>query len=373
MADLLSSLNPDAAAGGVARRRAAADSRRRRIGQDAHADASRRAPDRHARRRAVAHPRRHLHQQGGGRDARAARAPARRARRCPGCRPSTPPACASCAARSRRSASPRTSSSTTTATRERLLKECLDVLRIPEQTLDPAPGRRADRRRQEQGPDAAGLRTRRRAARRSGAGLRALPGAAAARQRARLRRSAAHDACDCSTSAPDVLDRYRERFQHVLVDEYQDTNTVQYRLTNLLAVAPPQPVRGRRRRPVDLPLARRRDRQHPRLRARLSRRGRSSGWSRTTARPATSSPPPARWWRATRAARARRCGPRIRAATRWRSRRCPTISRRRASSRARSSGCSPARGRAATSPSSTAPTRSRARWKRRWCATASPT
>ncbi len=33
----------------------------------------------------------------------------------------------------------------------------------------------------------------------------------------------------------DILDRYRERFRHVLVDEYQDTNRVQYRLTNLLA------------------------------------------------------------------------------------------------------------------------------------------
>ncbi len=36
-------------------------------------------------------------------------------------------------------------------------------------------------------------------------------------------------------SEPAVLDRYRERFRHVLVDEYQDTNSVQYRLTNLLA------------------------------------------------------------------------------------------------------------------------------------------
>ncbi|HYD50426.1 MAG TPA: UvrD-helicase domain-containing protein, partial [Terriglobales bacterium] len=33
----------------------------------------------------------------------------------------------------------------------------------------------------------------------------------------------------------DVLDRYRDRLLHVLVDEYQDTNQVQYRLTNLLA------------------------------------------------------------------------------------------------------------------------------------------
>ncbi|HVM96184.1 MAG TPA: 3'-5' exonuclease, partial [Candidatus Acidoferrales bacterium] len=34
---------------------------------------------------------------------------------------------------------------------------------------------------------------------------------------------------------PDVLNRYRDRLWHVLVDEYQDTNRVQYRLTNLLA------------------------------------------------------------------------------------------------------------------------------------------
>jgi DNA helicase-2/ATP-dependent DNA helicase PcrA len=34
---------------------------------------------------------------------------------------------------------------------------------------------------------------------------------------------------------PDVLDRYRSRFRHVLVDEYQDTNAVQYQITNLLA------------------------------------------------------------------------------------------------------------------------------------------
>ena len=48
----------------------------------------------------------------------------------------------------------------------------------------------------------------------------------------------------------------------------------------------------RRRRPVDLWLARRGGGQHPALRARFSRRRTSSGWSATTARPATSSPPP---------------------------------------------------------------------------------
>jgi DNA helicase-2/ATP-dependent DNA helicase PcrA len=33
---------------------------------------------------------------------------------------------------------------------------------------------------------------------------------------------------------PDVLERYRRRFTHVLVDEFQDTNAVQYRLLELL-------------------------------------------------------------------------------------------------------------------------------------------
>ncbi|MGE5707573.1 MAG: ATP-dependent helicase, partial [Bacteroidota bacterium] len=33
---------------------------------------------------------------------------------------------------------------------------------------------------------------------------------------------------------PEVLERYRERFQHLLVDEYQDTNQTQYRLVKLL-------------------------------------------------------------------------------------------------------------------------------------------
>ena len=38
-------------------------------------------------------------------------------------------------------------------------------------------------------------------------------------------------------SQPDVLERYRERFQHVLVDEYQDTNQVQNDLVMLLGSA----------------------------------------------------------------------------------------------------------------------------------------
>ena len=34
---------------------------------------------------------------------------------------------------------------------------------------------------------------------------------------------------------PDVLESYQERFQYILVDEYQDTNHAQYRLVSLLA------------------------------------------------------------------------------------------------------------------------------------------
>ena len=34
---------------------------------------------------------------------------------------------------------------------------------------------------------------------------------------------------------PDVLEYYRERFRYIMVDEYQDTNTVQFRLVSLLA------------------------------------------------------------------------------------------------------------------------------------------
>lgn len=34
---------------------------------------------------------------------------------------------------------------------------------------------------------------------------------------------------------PDILDKYQERFHYIMVDEYQDTNTAQFRLISLLA------------------------------------------------------------------------------------------------------------------------------------------
>ena len=81
-----------------------------------------------------------------------------------------------------------------------------------------------------------------------------------------------------------VRNRYSEKFRYVMVDEYQDTNRPQYLLVQRLARPASQPLRRRRSRPVDLQVARRRPAQHPRLRARLSRRCAPSGSSATIAR-----------------------------------------------------------------------------------------
>ena len=43
---------------------------------------------------------------------------------------------------------------------------------------------------------------------------------------------------DLFRKRPDVLDQYQRRFRHILVDEFQDTNPVQYELLRLLA--PPE-------------------------------------------------------------------------------------------------------------------------------------
>ncbi|BBP88571.1 hypothetical protein BsIDN1_21890 [Bacillus safensis] len=37
------------------------------------------------------------------------------------------------------------------------------------------------------------------------------------------------------TEQPELLKRYQERFQYILVDEFQDINPVQYQLIQLLA------------------------------------------------------------------------------------------------------------------------------------------
>ena len=68
-----------------------------------------------------------------------------------------------------------------------------------------------------------------------------------------------------------VRSKYAEQFRFVMVDEYQDTNRPQYLLIRRLAGDPPQPVRRRRSRSVDLQVARRRSPQHPRTSSRTFR------------------------------------------------------------------------------------------------------
>ena len=78
----------------------------------------------------------------------------------------------------------------------------------------------------------------------------------------------------CCKQRPDVLAYYQDRFRHVLVDEYQDTNPVQNDLVVLLGSGAPQRLRRRRRRSVHLRLPRRRSLEHPGVRAGVPRRDR---------------------------------------------------------------------------------------------------
>ena len=64
----------------------------------------------------------------------------------------------------------------------------------------------------------------------------------------------------------------QKKFDFILVDEFQDTNQIQYRLIKALGGPHAERLRRRRRRPVDLPVARRRRPQHPRLPQGLPRR-----------------------------------------------------------------------------------------------------
>ena len=73
--------------------------------------------------------------------------------------------------------------------------------------------------------------------------------------------------------------------------------------------APPQSVLRRRRRPVDLQLARRRDRQHPQIRERFSRRAGRPAGGELPLDPANPRRPPAASSRITAAGSARPCGP----------------------------------------------------------------
>ena len=193
----------------------------------------------HAQGLAVRDPRRHLHQQGGARDARAGRPDRRRggrghalARHLPFDRrqDAAPPCRAGRAQeqfhhpRHRRPAAPAQA-----ADRRR---------RHRREALAGAPARRADRPLEEQGLDPGPGRCRRGRGlcqRQGRQALRRLPGAAEATQRLRFRRSAAAHAGDPARPTATCSSIYQQRFKYILVDEYQDTNQAQYLWLRLLA------------------------------------------------------------------------------------------------------------------------------------------
>ena len=71
---------------------------------------------------------------------------------------------------------------------------------------------------------------------------------------------------------PEILAEYQERFRHLLVDEFQDTNALQYAWISLLAGDGGRLFMVGERRPVHLRLARGAYREHPEVRARIPRR-----------------------------------------------------------------------------------------------------
>ena len=93
---------------------------------------------------------------------------------------------------------------------------------------------------------------------------------------------------------PDVRDRYAGRYRHVLIDEFQDTNLVQYRLAQELASVHRLHHRRRRPGPVDLLVAGRRRAQPAALRARLPGRPRDPAGAELPLDRAASCRPPTR-------------------------------------------------------------------------------
>ena len=51
---------------------------------------------------------------------------------------------------------------------------------------------------------------------------------------------------------PEALDYYQERFRYIMVDEYQDTNTVQFQVCEPAGGQVPESLRGGGRRSVHL-------------------------------------------------------------------------------------------------------------------------
>ena len=146
----------------------------------------------------------------------------------------------------------------------------------------------------------------------------------AAGQRAGFRRPAAGSRAPAAARRGHARAPATAASSYLLIDEYQDTNRSQYELMRLLTGGAPERLRGGRRGPVHLRLARRRHPQHPGFRAGLPRRRGDPPGAELPLDARTSWTRPARWSRTTRSARARRCGPRRRRASRSACTRPPT-------------------------------------------------
>ena len=215
---------------------------------------------------AARHPRGDLHQQGRRRDARARRrAAAQRQRAACGSAPSTASRTACCACTGRTRSCPKASRCSTATTSCAWSSAWCSSWNST---------RRASRRARSRGGS-----TRRRT--KAGARSTSSPAATGCwtpcARPTRPTRSAATapawstspNCCcartNCCATTPALLAHYRHRFGELLVDEFQDTNAIQYGFVRLLAGDTRPRVRGRRRRPGDLRLARRQGREHAAL------------------------------------------------------------------------------------------------------------
>ena len=116
-------------------------------------------------------------------------------------------------------------------------------------------------------------------------------------------------ACSCSASTRTSWSATRSSSCYVLVDEYQDTNTIQAEWVDLLAGEAPQPAGGGRRLPEHLLLARRGLPQHHVVSRSATRTRACSSWRRTTAACRRSWPWPTPASPATRSSSRRPCAP----------------------------------------------------------------
>ena len=168
---------------------------------------------------------------------------------------------------------------------------------------------------------------------------------------------------------------YRGLWSYVLVDEYQDTNRAQYRIIQLLTERASQRLRASATATSRSTSGAAPTSATSSTSRRTSRQPRSCGSSRTIARPSASSALAAAVIANNTSAEGQdACGPRTREGDAGPASTGPgTSTRRPASSPSPSAGCAARACRGTTSPSSTGPTRSRACWRTRCAAPASPT